>query len=330
MPIVASELKMYRSLLVSDTAGSNGGRMSTNEVITGLSNNIMPDVPQAERIAGSTKYRKVFYRVTNAADLPLLSATIFMDKYTQGDDAVYFFPGTQTDLQSAITGSEVKYGAAKLDANRSAGATSLTVLLENPSIPIFTNGDKIRVSNKPTVDAAGDEDIVTISSVPSLVGSLLTFSFTPALTFSYLETNTRVSKVYTVGDVKPTYSSQSVTSALGTCNFAQLALTNLGTIYDVWTVTFSSPTAYSVSGANSGAVGTGNRSGDFAPLNPSSGVPFFTLPSAALGGTFAASDTIHFTTSPAAVPLWVRRDVPGGAAAIVGNSFSLCMEGETA
>jgi len=330
MPVVASELKMYRSLLVSDTAGSNGGRMSTNEVVTGLSNNIMPDVPQAERLAGSIKYRKVFYRNTNAANLPLLSASIFMDKYTQGDDAVYFFPATQTDLQSAITGAEVKYGVAKLDANKTAGATSLVVLLEDPSIPIFLNGDKIRVSNKATVDAAGDEDIVTISGAPSLVGSLLTINFTPALTFSYLESNTRVSKIYTVGDVKPAYSGQSVTSSLGTCDFAQLAMTNLGTIYDVWTVTFSSPTAYSVTGVNSGSVGTGNRSGDFAPLNPASGVPYFTLPAAAIGGTFAASDTINFTTSPAAVPLWVRRDVPGGASAIVGNSFSLCMEGETA
>lgn len=330
MPIVASELKMYRSLLVSDTAGSNGGRMSTNEVLTGLSNNIMPDVPQTERTVGSIKYRKVFFRNTNAANLPLLSTRIFMDKYTQGDDAVYFFPATQSDLQSAITGSEVKYGVAKLDANKTAGATQLVVLLENPAIPIFANGDKIRVSNKATVDAVGDEDIVTISGVPTPSGALLTINFTPALAFSYLESNTKVSKIYDAGDVKPVYSGQTVTSAAGTCDFSQLVLTNLGTIYDTWVVTFSTSTAYSVAGTNSGSVGTGNRSGDFSPLNPETGVPYFTLPSAALGGTFAAGNTINFTTSPGAVPLWVRRDVPAGAAAVVGNSFNLCMEGETA
>jgi len=330
MPIIASELKLYRSALVSDTPASNGGRMSLNEVVTGLSNNIMPDVPQAERTAGSTKHRKVFYRNTNAANLPLLNPYVFMDKYTQGDDAVYFFEATQTDLASAITGSEELFGVAKLDANVAASQTTIDVLLENSSVVFFTDGDSIRISDRATVDASGNAEIVTISGTPSLLGSILTINFTPALSNSYTAAASRVAKVLYINDLEPTYSGDSVTSTAGTYNFAQLDLTNLGTIYDTWTVTFSSPTAYSVAGASSGAVGTGNRSGDFSPLNPASSVAYFNLKSAGFGGTFAASDTIVFVTSPGAEPLWVRRDVPAGATAIVGNSFTLAVEGETA
>lgn len=330
MPIIASELKLYRSALVSDTAASNGGRLSSNEVVTGLSNNIMPDVPQAERTAGSTKHRKVFYRNTNASNLPLLNPYVFMDKYTQGDDAVYFFAGSQTDVATAITGSEELFGVAKLDANVAAGQTSIDVLLENSSVVFFAAGNTLRISDRPTVDGAGNADIVTISGTPTLLGSVLTIAFTPALANTYTAAATRVAKVMAISDLTPAYSGTSVTSVSGTYDFAQLALTNLGTLYDTWTVTFSSPTAYSVSGANTGAVGTGNISGDFSPLNPATSVAYFNLKAAGFGGTFASGNTIVFTTSPGAKPLWVRRDVPPGATAIVGNSFTIALEGETA
>lgn len=331
MPILGTELKMYRSALVSDTAASNGGKLSSNEVVSGLSNNILPDVPQAERLAGSTKLRKVFFKNANAANLPLLSPKCFLDKYTQGDDAVYFLAATQTDLESALVGTEKLYGCGKLDANRSAGATTLTVLIEDATTQFFKDGDTIRISDKPTVVDAGNEDFCVISGVPTIAGSIVTINLATPLNNAYLAATAKVSNVLAIADLKPTYSATGVTtSATGAVDFPQLALTNLGTLHDVWTVAFSSSTAFTVSGAASGAVGTGNVSSDFAPLNPSTSVPYFTLPAAAFSGVFAASDSVTFTTGPAACGLWVKRIVPAGAVAIVGNSFTLALEGETA
>ncbi|MBF0171737.1 MAG: hypothetical protein HQK87_11755, partial [Nitrospinae bacterium] len=72
MPIQSSELRFYKSATVSD-ASSNGGRMSANEIPDGVKNNVWPDVPQGERLAGSTKFRKVFFKVANDDDIRLIN-----------------------------------------------------------------------------------------------------------------------------------------------------------------------------------------------------------------------------------------------------------------
>lgn len=331
MPVLGSELKMYRSTLVADTAGTNGGVMSSNEVVHNVNNNIFPDVPQSERTAGSTKYRKVFYKNTNSANLPLLNPRVFLDKYTQGDDAVYMAVGTQSDLQSGL-GTPKLYGCGKLDAAANTGATSIQVLIENPATQFFANGDAIRITNKADVNAAGQEEFNVVSGTPSLAGSVATITLTTPLVNTYAATDTRVANVYAPGsDLKPTISGSSVaTVGNGDLDFNAMTLVNSGTLFDDWTVTFSSSTAYSVSGARSGAVGTGNTLTDFSPTNPATGTPYFTLPASAFSGAWAAADTALFTTNPASIPLWLKRVVPAGAAAISGNRFTLAMDGETA
>ena len=183
MPILGTELKMYRSALISDTAASNGGLLSSSEVVSGVNNNIFPDAPQAERATGSTKYRKVFFKNANASDLVLLNPRVFLDKYTPGDDAVYFFSGTQSDLQSDI-GTPKIYGAGKLDANAAAGATSINVLIESAARQFFSSGDLIRITDKADVGSTGQEEFVTVSGSPTISGSVVTINLTTALTNS--------------------------------------------------------------------------------------------------------------------------------------------------
>lgn len=331
MPVLGSELKMYRSALVGDVAASNGSVMSSNEVVHNVNNNIFPDVPQSERVTGSTKFRKVFYKNTNSADLVLLNPRVYLDKYTQGDDAVYMAVGTQSDLQSAL-GSPKLYGCGKLDLSANTGATQLKVLIEDPATQFFTNGDTVRITNKADVNAAGQEEFATISGAPSIAGSVVTMNLTAPLTNTYSATDTRVSTVYSPGaDLKPTITGTNVaTVGNGDLTFTSMLLGNAGTIHDDWTITFSSSTAYAVSGARTGSVGTGNTLTDFAPNNPATGTPYFTLPAAAFSGAWAAADTATFTTNPAAIPLWLKRVVPAGAAAISGNRFVVAVDGETA
>ena len=168
MSIVASELKLYAPALVNDTT-ANGGVMSSTEIVGGIKNNVWPDVPQAERTAGSVKYRKTFLKVANDDDLALTTARIFVETPTPGDDTVVLMTGTQTDTQAEADDYSRLYGAGALDADVSAGAGSLAVNVETGNASgganIFQDGDLVRISDKTTVDAVtGTTEFVRLAS----------------------------------------------------------------------------------------------------------------------------------------------------------------------
>lgn len=333
MAITAAQLKLFKAEQNSNTAGSNGGRASYNEIVSGVNNNILPDVSQAERVAGATHFRKAFFKNTNPSDLVLYSPKVFVETYTPGDDAAYFHVGSHTNLQSALSGSEDLYGSGKLDANVSGGATSLTVLIESASVQFFKNGQTIRVSDRATVDGAGNEEFVTINAAPSLAGSVVTLSFTPALQNAYLASATRVANVYSPGDVGGSVSSV-VATTVGSGDYnnsgSPITVPNVGGVYDQWTVTFTSGTAYTVVGAREGSVGSGSTLADFEPNNANVSSSYFSLKSAGFTGVWASGDTLTFTTNPAHVPFWVKRVVPAGAAALAGDKVIVAIDGETA
>jgi hypothetical protein len=65
MAIVSASLKFYRSTVVSDAAG-NGAGIDTGALIPdATSQNILPNVSDADRITGITQYRKIFLRNEN-------------------------------------------------------------------------------------------------------------------------------------------------------------------------------------------------------------------------------------------------------------------------
>lgn len=332
MSIVAAELIWRKPAEVSDAA-TNGGRMTATAIPSAVKNNIWPDVPQSERTAGSTKYRKIFIHVANDDDLTLIAPRVFLLQPTPGDDRVSFIPGTQTSQQSAITGSEQRYGAGSLNANVAAGATSIAVLVENAADAIFADGMKIRITDKQTISGAGNEEYATISGAPSYVGNVCTLTLAAALANGYsASTPSYVSSVYEPGDVKCTVDNWVETSGSGTYDEATYPVLpdNIGTIEQTWTVTFTSATAFNVSGNTVGAVGSGNTSSNFIPVNAAFGKPYFTLRSAGFGGAWAAGNTIVFQTHPAALPLVYRRDIPAGASSLSGNKMILGIDGESA
>ena len=114
--ITSPELKAFRAANQSDLT-TNGGRMSATVMASGVVGALFPNVDESERTLGSTKYRKMFFKVDHAGPEALLSTRIYQDKNTVGDDKVCFFVGTQTNTQSSITGSERKYGCGTLDAS---------------------------------------------------------------------------------------------------------------------------------------------------------------------------------------------------------------------
>jgi hypothetical protein len=330
MSIIAAELVWRKPLEVSD-AGTNGGRMGHLAITSGVKNNIFPDVPQSERTAGSTKYRKAFIHVANDADLSLVAPKVFVESRTPGDDHVVFVVGTQTDTQSALSGSEQRYGQGQLNGNVSGGTNTITVAVEDAANAIFVNGMKIRISDKATINGAGNEEYVTISGTPSYVGNVATIVLTTNLANGYSAASTKVSSVYEPADVT-TAISNWVETGTGTYNESTYPVLgdNISTIEQVWTLTFTSASAFSVVGDTVGSVGNGNTGSDFAPTNSNYSKPYFTLRSAGWGGTWTTGNTIVFRTSPAAIPLWYRRVVPIGANSLSGNSVIVAVDGESA
>lgn len=334
MSIVQSEL-VWRRAATNDDTGSNGGRMTHTSIPSGVKNNIWPDVPQSERTAGSTKHRKVFVHVANDDDLTLVAPRFFVESRTPGDDLVIFFAGTQDNTASGISGTETKYGCGILNQNYTAGGMTLQVLVEDWTTVndrIFADGRKIRVSDKANVNASGNEEWATISGAPSASGNVVTLTLAAALTNSYVATTTKVSTVYEPGDVAAVVSNWSE-SGSGTYNEGTYPVLcdNIGTIYQNWTITFTSATAFNLTGDSlAGTVATGNVGSDFAPLNPNFSKPYFTLRAAGFGGTWTTGNTIQFRTSPASVPLWYKRVIPAGASSLSGNSVIVAVDGESA
>lgn len=65
MALSAASLKFYRSATWSD-ASANGGAINTGaEITTATSENIFPNITDAERQSGVTKYKKVYFRNEN-------------------------------------------------------------------------------------------------------------------------------------------------------------------------------------------------------------------------------------------------------------------------
>lgn len=320
MSILSSELKFYKSVVVNDTS-SNGGRMSTNQWTSGLTGQEWPNISSTDMSAGSTKYRKAFLKVANVDDLSVSNVRIGIHKPTTGDDKIFLIAGTQTDIQSGF--GTTLYGSGKLDSNVSASASSFDVLVKDGADIIFRNGDNIRISDKATLDGAGNEEFHVVSGTPSVAGDVVTVTISGTLANGYSASNTYISSLIYAGTIEASVGSPTVTSTSGTFDKTKMTAHAIGGLYEIFTFTFTSGTAFSCVGDTLGSVGTGNISSTFQPTNSAFGTAYFTLLPAAWGGTYLSGDTVVITTTPAAYGFVEKRVVPSGATTI--NPYTLTL-----
>ena len=331
MAILGSELLLYKSEIVNDQS-TNGGRMSSNEIVSGVSNNLWPDVTESQRVAGYVLHRKVFYKVANSLDLSLFNAGVFIDNVTPAEDRVIFFAATQIDTESDVTGSERHYGCGYLNAQANSGTTTLSVIVEDGTDVLFVDGDRVRITDKDNPNSVtGNEEFKTIVGTPGIVGDVVTIELAETLQFTYaVGAASRVHSVYEAGEIKTAHTDVVVTSASGTFDpDGFLELDNIGTVYQELTFLFSDSTNFTCTGDTLGALGSGSTSVSFAPVNPDYSVPYATFPATIWGGTYANGDTVVLKVWPAAAPLWEKRVVPAGTASYAGNSSVLGVVGES-
>lgn len=339
-----TDLKVYLPATVNDLA-TNGGRMSTSLVTSGVVQNVWPHVPRAERTAGSKKYRKLFAKVADDADGTLIAPQYWLDDVTPGDDWFTMFVGTMTDTLAAITGWETgadtkrKYGVARIKTNVTAATKTIVLEMEDASLGtgsdiIIVSGDTIRLTDKvdPT-SVSGNEEFLTVDTV-SVSGTEMTVVTIEDIANPYtVAALARVSSVYEPGDVACSSGTPVVTSAAGTVDNASYPplLDNIGTIEQTVTLTFSDANNFTAASDVAGVTLTsGNISTLWAPSNADFSKPYLSLEVGFFGGTWAAGNTVVIATHPAAVALWEKRVVPAGAASQSNNKITLVTAGESA
>ncbi len=336
MPLLDSEIVWRPALLQSGSVpAQNGGRMAHSTLVSGVKNNLFPDVSQAERSGGAVHWRKAFIHLNSATDSALINARIFLDALTPAGDFVVFQPGSATDTEDQIGGRP--YGIGTLYAPVVGATTQIQVVCEHnaeyASLQPFRVGDVLRISDRPSTGGAGNEEWVSVIGI--VYGpDFATIDFSPALTNGFATLNTLVSSVYEMPSLAAEVAGVLVSSAGGSLDTApqnNLVAHNKGAIEQAWTLNFSSTTSFTLTGNTLGLLAAvGVTSADFAPLNPASGTPYFTLKSLAWNGSFQAGDTVTFETHPAAIAVWYRRQIPPGTASLANDFASLAIQGESA
>jgi len=334
MTILASEIKFFKSMVVSDDA-TNGGYRSDNQITSGSPANVFPNVFSAERNAGSDKHRFVYIANHNANREEALNLKMWLDKETPAGDYVQFFMGTQGMTQGDIVGTEEKFTVATLTTNIAVGGNTFVGTFPVAGLTgSIVNGSKIRLTNKATPDAVtGTEEFVTVNSVPSIAGTQTSFTFTPVTAYAYtVAEGSRCSKVSEVASLKATQGTITKSSAAGTFDDSTYPplLDNIGTIQDTFTFTFSNATNFTCVSARYGSLGAGVTTSNFAPNNPRCSRPYFTIELEFWGGTWALNDTLTLPTHEASICIGENRVVPAGCSSFVNNSFTLAVSLETA
>ena len=151
----------------------------------------------------------------------------------------------------------------------------------------------------------------------SWAGTVVTINLADNLCNNYLAAETYVGICLESGDVEPSSLDWAETSAAGTYDEATypLVVDNRGSVTDSFTILFSDATNFGCTGVAEGSLGAGNTLNNFAPINPITGQPYFTLNKDGWGGTWVNGDTITFKTVAAASGIWLKEIVPPATAA---------------
>ena len=106
-----------------------------------------------------------------------------------------------------------------------------------------------------------------------------------------------------------------------------IVVTNTGAIRERWALIFTSTTAYRVIGEDSGQIGTGTTTADCSPINPATGVPYFTIRAAGFGAGWSTGNVLRFNTDTAGNPFWILRTTLQGQAQADNDVFRVAFRG---
>jgi len=316
------DLVLNKSVNVSD-ADANGGRQSFTQVSSNVLNNMFKNVSQAERTSGVTRYRKFFFRNKNASNETAVNSRIWISQKSLGGDYFRLKAGTDSDVQSAADDYTNWLGTGHLTQPLATDATTMTALFDVAN-GVY-NSSIIRLC-----DSSGGEEFLTVktSGGVSWNGNTVTIVTTTGARSTYpASENSLVSGVVDLGSLVAATSLWVETSVAGTYDEVTypVAVNNVGTVSDTWVLTFTGASTFTVSGTNTGSVGSGSTAADFTPVNQNVGTGdfYFEIDASGWGGTWAVGNTVTFTTTHSSAGFWIKEVVPALTGAYTQNKMRL-------
>lgn len=169
-------------------------------------------------------------------------------------------------------------------------------------------------------------------------------TFTKPLTHNYDAADTIVGSALVIGDMQSRYTRKFVqqtwnnawadeaTGSGISANYNDalypIAVTNKGAIQERWALIFTDNTNFRCVGEYSGQIGTGSVNVDFAPINPVTGLPYFTVKKEGWGAGWANGNVLRFNTIAANFPVWVIRTVKQSEPTVMSDQFQIMLRGD--
>jgi len=122
-------------------------------------------------------------------------------------------------------------------------------------------------------------------------------------------------------------SGEQTTAQYNHVNYP-VEVTNKGAIFGQWALIFTSSSAFHIVEEKLGIIASGTTSVDVAPINPETGVPYFTLRRDGWGSGWAVGNAIRFNTDGCLAPVWICRTVLSGQATETNDDFTLQIRGD--
>jgi hypothetical protein len=262
-----------------------------------------------------------------------------------GDVAVVHHTATVA-VASPVAGQTVDLGRVRLARVRVTDAADAAIPADRYSTDLdagtLTWADPLDLTGYtgPYAIAHTIEDMALVTDA-QISGQL---TLNRPLTHTFPADTSRVSSALIIGDLvgrvthvfeQATWTGVWQDSLIGSAPTAQyndvlypIAVTNRGALQERWRINFTSTTAFTVVGETVGQIATGTVNADLAPLNPATGVPYFTLLAAGWDGGWATGNQLRFNTLGANYPLWVARTIEQGPATGSADAFRLQIRGD--
>ena len=170
-------------------------------------------------------------------------------------------------------------------------------------------------------------------------------TFTKPLTHNYDAIDTIVGSALVIGDMQARYTRKFVQQAWNSvwndeptgsaisANFNDslypIQVTNKGAIQERWAIVFISAENFYCVGEYTGRLTlAGSINADYAPLNPVTGAPYFTIKKEGWGAGWANGNVLRFNTVAANFPVWVIRTVKQSEPAVLSDQFQIMLRGD--
>jgi hypothetical protein len=240
-----------------------------------------------------------------------------------GDLATLWHEG-ETSPATAVNAGTVTTGTTNLDQLAVVGADGVEIarfLAGGPTPPGGTCTADLAAGTATFVDVSGYSQPVSVryrishrTTVDSVSGSDVTIADATTRAFpagSVLSTH------LALGDMRArafgqfgqqawtnVFSDVLIGNSVGLQYTGTIVVTNQGAESDRWALRFTSATSFQTFSELRGLIGTGSTASNYAPVNPVTGAPYFTLSSAGWAPGILVGSVLRFNTEGASRPVW--------------------------